>query len=194
MTMHQQLLRHIQQFVKLDGEEERLVVASFKVKRLKKKQFLQIIGEQSKYETFVNKGCLKTYYINDKGEEHIVQFSMENWWVGDLYSFLTDTDSIYNIEALEDCELLQIDKNTLNSLYINVPKLERYFRLLVQNAYIASTRRVLFSLSKTADERYADFLTRYPGIDQRIPQYLIASYLGITPEFLSKIRRRLAGK
>jgi CRP-like cAMP-binding protein len=188
------LLQHINKFVELSNEEIALITKSFKHRRLRKKQFLLMIGDISRHEYFITRGCVKTYYIDDKGEEHIVQFGVENWWVGDLYSFLAETPSIYNIEALEETEVLQIDKPTLDGLYLNLPKIERYFRLLIQNAYIASTKRILGTMSKPAEERYVEFIKKYPDIEQRIPQYMVASYLGITPEFLSKIRRKFAGK
>jgi CRP-like cAMP-binding protein len=190
----QLLIDHINKFVELTDEEIALLTNSVKHKRIKKRQFLLNIGDIERVESFIIKGCLKTYFIDDKGEEHIVQFGVENWWIGDMYSFLTNTPSIYNIEALEDSELLQVDQETLEMLYKRIPKLERYFRLLIQNAYIASTRRILGTMSKPAEERYTEFLQKYPDIEQRIPQYMVASYLGITPEFLSRIRRKFAGK
>src|SRR4051812_25884581 len=139
--MDKLLIDHINKFVELNDQEIILIASSFRQRKMKKRQFVLNIGDIERVESFIIKGCLKTYFIDNKGEEHIVQFGVENWWIGDMYSFLTETPSIYNIEVLEDCELLQIDKPTLESLYIKVPKLERYFRLLIQNAYIASTRR-----------------------------------------------------
>lgn len=188
------LLKHINKFVDLKEEEIHTINSSFKLRKLKKRQFLAIEGEVNRFKSFVVKGCLKVYNIDEKGEEHIVQFAEENWWIGDIYSFLTETPSIYNVEVLEDCEVLQIDKLSLDNLFVNVPKLERYFRILTENAYIASTRRILSAMSLTAEERYHDFIKKYPSLEQRIPQYLVASYLGITPEFLSKIRRKFAHK
>jgi CRP-like cAMP-binding protein len=151
-------------------------------------------GEVSRSETFVTEGCLRAYYVNDKGEEHIAQFAVEDWWIGDLYSFLTNTPSTLHIEALEACELLQIDRPGLEDLYLKVPKLERFFRIIIQNAFIASQNRVLSSMSKTADERYQDFIRKYPNIEQRVSQYQVAAYLGVTPEFLSRIRKKFAGR
>src|SRR4051812_48386958 len=141
--MHSLLLQHISKFVSLDDRETTMLCTAFAERRLKKKQYLHNIGDVMRHENFITKGCLKAYYIDEKGEEHIVQFGVENWWIGDMYSFLTQTPSIYNIEALEDCTLLQIDKETLDKLFLEVPKIERYFRLLIQNAYVASSKRVL---------------------------------------------------
>jgi CRP-like cAMP-binding protein len=146
----------------------------------------------SRQETFVTRGCLRAYYVNDKGEEHIAQFAVEDWWIGDMYSFLTDTPSTLSIEALEECELLQIDRPGLEDLYVKLPKMERFFRIIIQNAFIAAQKRVISSMSKTADERYLDFIKKYPNIEQRIPQYQVAAYLGVTPEFLSRIRKKFA--
>jgi CRP-like cAMP-binding protein len=134
----------------------------------------------------------RTYDVDAKGQEHIVHFGLEDWWVGDLYSFLTDTPSNYNIDCLEDTEALQITRANLETLYQSVPKMERHFRILVQNAFIASTRRISATLAKSALERYQEFINRYPHIEQRVPNHQIASFLGITPQSLSRIRSQAA--
>jgi CRP-like cAMP-binding protein len=188
------LIQHLSKYISLDPEEIVLLTRAFKNKRLKKKEFLLRQGEVSRFETFVTRGCLRAYYVNDKGEEHIAQFAVEDWWIGDMYSFLTETPSTLHIEALEPCELLQIDRPGLEDLYLKLPKLERFFRIIIQNAFIASQNRVLSSMSKTADERYQDFIRKYPNIEQRVSQYQVAAYLGVTPEFLSRIRKKFAGR
>jgi len=190
--MHTLLIKHITSVVSLSSQEITLVISHFKHKILNKKQYLLEQGSVSRYEYFVIKGCLKTVNSNAAGEESILFFSTENWWVGDLYSFWTGNPSNYSIIALEDCELLYIDNDSLEKLYVMVPKMERYFRILLKNAYIASQSRIVSNLGQTAEERYSEFTTRYPDLEQRIPQYMVASYLGITPEFLSKIRRKIA--
>jgi CRP-like cAMP-binding protein len=119
-----------------------------------------------------------------------VQFSPEDWWIGDIYSFYTNQPSRLNIEALEATELFIFDKDVFEDLYINIPKMERYFRLLMQNALISLSQRVVSSLSKSASERYCEFINRYPQIEQRVPNHQIASYLGIKPESLSRIRKQ----
>ena len=164
----------------------------FNFKKFRKHQYILQAGEVSRYETYVCKGLTRTYDVNDKGVEHIVQFGLEDWWVGDMYSFLTDTPSGYNIDCIEDTEVLQITRANLETLYQEVPKMERHFRILVQNAFIASTRRVSATLAKSALERYQEFLDRYPQIDQRVPNHQIASFLGITPQSLSRIRSQAA--
>jgi CRP-like cAMP-binding protein len=192
--MHFLLLTHISKHVALEPDEITLLTTSFRPKLLRKKIYLQHHGEVTRFETFVTKGCLRTFYLDEKGEEHIAQFAVEDWWIGDLYSFLTQTPSRYSIEALEDCELLQIDKNALETLYLKVPKMERFFRIIIQNAFIASQNRIISTMSQTADERYLAFIRKYPNIEQRVPQYQVAAYLGVTAEFLSRIRKKFSGK
>jgi CRP-like cAMP-binding protein len=140
------------------------------------------------------KGCLRTYTLDENGVEHIVMFGIEDWWVGDLYSFLTQSPASYFIDALEDTEVLQISKSNLDILYENIPKFERFFRLILQNAFIAQQKRINQNLSFTAEQRYIDFIEKYPQLEQRISQKHISSYLGITPVFLSMLRRKLIQK
>jgi CRP-like cAMP-binding protein len=192
--MHSALINHISKQITLDPEDIALLTASFQPRQLKKKEYLQHQGEITRHEHFVTKGCLRTFHLDEKGEEHIAQFAVEDWWIGDLYSFLTQTPSRYSIEALEECELLQINKPALETLYLKVPKMERFFRIIIQNAFIASQNRIISSMSKTADERYQEFIRKYPNIEQRVSQYQVAAYLGVTAEFLSRIRKRFAQK
>jgi CRP-like cAMP-binding protein len=121
-------------------------------------------------------------------------FGIEDWWVGDLYSFLTQTPASYFIDAIEDTEILQITKANLDKLYEQVPKFERFFRIMLQNAFIAQQQRINQNLAFTAEQRYADFLQRYPQLEQRLSQKQISSFLGITPVFLSMLRRKLANR
>jgi CRP-like cAMP-binding protein len=151
-------------------------------------------GDVCRFETFVNKGCLRAYHIDEKGQEHIAQFAIEGWWISDMYSFLTATPARFNVDALEDSELLCIDKLSLEELYIQVPKFERFFRIILQNAFIAHQQRIIANMSKTVEEHYLDFMNYYSQLEQRVPQHQVASYLGITPESLSRIRRQLTEK
>ncbi len=192
--MYSLLIKNISRHVSLDKEEIILLTTAYKPRHLKKKEFLLHQGEVSRYETFVTKGCLRAFNVNDKGEEYIAQFAVEDWWIGDMYSFLTGTPSTLYIEALEDCELLQIDKQGLEDLYLKLPKMERFFRIIIQNAFIASQKRVLSAMSQTAEERYQEFIRKYPNIEQRVSQYQVAAYLGVTPEFLSRIRKKFTHK
>lgn len=186
--MYDLLLKNIDRFISLKPDEEKYFTSLLKVKRLKKKQYLLQEGDISRYQYFVNKGSLRTYSIDEKGQEHIIQFAIEDWWIGDMYSFLTQTPARFNIDALEDSELLCLDNPSLENLYSKIPKFERFFRHLLQNAFIASQRRINDMISLTADDRYCNFMTQYPLLEKRLPQKQIASYLGIKPESLSRLR------
>jgi len=190
--MFELLLQSIKERVDITDEEFNFCKTLFIPKKLRKKRFLLQEGDVSRYTTFVEKGMLRTYTIDDKGNEPILQFSFEGWWVSDLYSFLTDEPSNYNIEAVEDCELLMITRPSWDMMLGKVPALERYFRILVQNNLIATQRRLMGSISETAQEKYTKLINGFPGCLQRVPQHMIASYLGITPETLSRIRGQMA--
>jgi len=185
------LLANITKHISLDGEEAALFTSLLKVKVLKAGEFLLREGNICKYESFVIRGCLKTYYLDENGFEHIIDFSIEEWWADDLYSLLTQTASRSNIKAIEDTEVLQISKPDLELLYQRVPKFERFFRVLFQNAYIAQREQINQALSASAEERYILFLKQKPYAERRFPQKDIASYLGVTPQFLSALKKRL---
>ncbi|HUC79344.1 MAG TPA: Crp/Fnr family transcriptional regulator [Flavisolibacter sp.] len=186
--MAQPLIESLSKYVAISEEESAIIESLFVPKKFRKRQYIHQEGDITRYETFVVKGLTRTYEVDEKGQEHIVQFGLEGWWVGDLYSFLTETPSSYNIDCLEDTEVLQITKANQERLYELVPKMERHFRIIIQNAFIAATKRVSASLAKSALERYDEFIRRYPHIEQRVPNHQIASYLGITPQSLSRIR------
>jgi CRP-like cAMP-binding protein len=192
MTMYDPTLAHVGQYIRLEPAETDYFTSLLKYKLLRKRQYLVQAGDVCKFDSFVLKGCLRTYFVDDRGDEHVVQFAVENWWTGDLYSFLTQSPAAYNTDALEDSELLQIDQASMDELYERVPKFERFFRILSQRAFVAAEQRAIATISQTAEERYRHFIERYPAIDQRVPQHLIASYLGFTPEFLSRIRKQMA--
>ena len=180
------------EIITVTDEEFEFCKTLFQPKKLRKKQFLLHEGDESRYTAFVEKGILRTFSIDEKGSEHILQFSMEGWWVADLYSFLTNEPSTYNIEALEECELLLITKPSWDSLFEKIPSFEKYFRIILQNNLIATQRRLMGSLSETAEEKYEKLVASYPEHLQKLPQHMIASYLGITRETLSRIRRNIA--
>ena len=161
-------------------------------KKLRKKRFLFGEGDICKYTVFVEKGLLRSFTVDDKGGEHILQFSLAGWWSADLYSFLTGEPSPYYVEAVEDSELLLITKPSWDLLLKEVPAFERYFRILIQNNLIATQRRLIGSFSETAEEKYNRLLKEFPDIVQRVPQHMIASYIGITRETLSRIRSQIA--
>ncbi len=185
------LIEHIRQQIQLEQAEIEIINQYFTFKALKKKEFILQANQVCKTESFIVKGCLRTYSIDENGFERTLIFSIENWWTGDLLSFLTQRPSSYNIMALEDSEILQIKKSDLEKLYLEVPKMERYFRLLIQNAYVNQLERIHQNFSQTAEQRYLLFLQKYPQIAQRISQKHIASYLGITPVFLSMLRNKI---
>lgn len=186
------ILKNIERHIHLEKEEVNLFYSLLTSRSLKKKAYLLRQGEVCKTENFIVKGCLRMYTIDEAGLEHIVMFAVEGWWASDLFSFFTGAASDYYIDALEDTELLQISKPDLEQLYERVPKFERFFRILLQNAFIAQQRRINQNLSFTAEQRYLDFITKYPQLEQRIPQKQVAAYLGFTPVFLSMLRKKLS--
>jgi CRP-like cAMP-binding protein len=188
------ILQNISRHIQLDKTETDFFTSLLQPKKLKRKEFLLRQGDICKTENFILKGCVRTYTIDDNGFEHIVMFGMEDWWVGDLYSFLTQTPATYFIDALEDTEILQISKANLDKLYVRVPKFERFFRLILQNAFIAQQQRINQNLSFTAEQRYLEFIKKYPQLEQRLSQKHVSAYLGITPVFLSMLRRKLSRK
>ncbi len=151
-------------------------------------------GEVCKFEGFVNKGCFRIYYLDEKGLESVLYFAIEGWWITDIDSFTNQTASILNIEALEDSEVLLITYPYKNALYEELPKVEKLYRIMTQKTHTALQRRMISSISKTADERYLEFIGKYPFMEQRLSQQNLAGYLGISPEFMSKIKKKIAKK
>ncbi len=192
--MFEQLFANISKKVSLTEEEKELCQTFFTHKKLRKKQYLLQEGDACKYTAFINKGLLRSYHVDDNGNEHIVQFAPEDWWMADIYSFLTGEPSTCNIDALEDSEMLLITKLAQDEMVIQIPKMERYLRLLMQSHLIALQRRIISSLNFTAEDKYLQLIAVSPTLVQRVPQHYIASYLGITPETLSRIRRQIASR
>jgi len=186
------ILKNIARHIQLDKAETELYVSLLRPKAIKRKEFLLAKGDVCKTENFITKGCLRAYTIDENGFEHILMFAIEDWWIGDLYSFLTQTPATCYIDALEDTEILQISKHDLDLLFERVPKFERFYRLIFQNALIAHRQRINQNLSFTAEQRYLNFIDKYPEMEQRISQKHVAAFLGITPEFLSMIKRKIA--
>lgn len=183
------LISHLKKNVQLNDEEEKIIFDYFDVQELKKKEVLLFAGDVSNHMRFISKGCLRAYYMDAEAKEHIIQFGIEEWWVNDLYSYLTNTPAKQFIQALENSRIVQIHRDRLNELYDKVPAIERFFRMKFENAYVALQDRTINSMSKPAEQRYFEFRTKYRDIEQRVPQYMVASYLGITPEFLSRLRK-----
>lgn len=190
MDAHQLLLQNINKFVSLTQAEETLVSDAFVPVELKKKEFLLQPGEYSNHMRFITSGCLKLFRVDDAGNEHILFFGMGGWWVNDLYAYLTETPATYSLQAITDSVVLQIHRDRLNKLFDEIHMMDRFFRIKTQKGYVALQERTTQSMSQSAEQRYADFVKRYRAMEQQIPQYMIASYLGITPEHLSAIRKK----
>lgn len=190
--MFELLSEKIRQQISITDEEFEFCKTLFIPKKLRKRQYLLQEGEVCRYTAFVEKGMLRMFTVDEKGNEPILQFSFEGWWIADLYSFLTEEPSLYNIEALENCELLLITLPSWDKLLEKVPAFERYFRILIQNNLIATQKRLMSSLSETAEEKYKKLIRNFPDCLYRVPQHMIASFLGITPETLSRVRGQMA--
>ena len=188
------LKQNIKRHIDLSDDELEAFCNLFTTKSVKKKDFLLKEGEICKYEGFVTQGLLKLYHIDANGAEQILNFAKEDWWVADIDSFTNEIPSRLFIEALEDSEILLISKKDKEFAYKNLPFVERLFRVMTQKTHIALQRRMIDNLSKTADQRYIDFIEKYPDFFQRLTNLQIAAYLGISHEFLSKIRKKIDQK
>ncbi|WP_240911203.1 Crp/Fnr family transcriptional regulator [Yeosuana marina] len=178
-------------FITLSKDEEDILSSKLLYRKYLKGQYIVQHGDVCKYTGFVVSGCTKTFFMDSDGQEHIVMFSIEDWWTSDIGSFITQTPADFNVQCLENTELIMFSQEIIEDLYIRIPKLERFFRQIVEKGLVASQKRIVRSFSLSAKEQYLYFRNEYPKIEQRIPQYMIASYLGITKEFLSKIKSQL---
>lgn len=188
------LFSHIEKKVSLNDNDKALIEKFFSSKKLRKRQYLLQEGEISKHLVFVAKGLLRTYNVDEKGNEHMSIFGWEGWWISDFNSFLSGEPAVFNIDAIEDSELLMLSRNDYESLTLAVPIMDRYFRILYQNSLVTKERRLMSTITHSAEERYLELLASSPKIMERIPQNLIASYLGIAPETLSRIKKTLLSK
>ena len=189
--MYKPILDYVSRFIALSPEEERYFVSILKRRKYLKRQFIVQAGDECKYETYVVKGCLRAYFVDPNGTLHIIQFAIENWWISDMASLTMGGPSTFNIDALEDTEVIQIEREKFNEMFDKIPKFERMFRLMLTRAFVAHQQRIIDNLCMPARDRYRTFLKRYRHIEQRLPQNQIASYLGMTPEFLSQIRKKI---
>ena len=185
------LLEYINKFINLTVEEETILLSKIVHRNYLKEQYIAQQGDICKSVNFIISGCTKTFYMDLEGQEHIVMFSIEDWWTSDLGSFITQTPSDFNVQCIESTQLIQFTYDNLEELYKEIPKLERLFRKIVERAFAASQKRIIRNFSLTAKERYQIFKKTNPKINQRVPQYMIASYLGVTKEFLSKIKSQI---
>lgn len=189
--MKDQLIQSISKYVDLSSEEEKLIDFFWTEKTLEKGEYLLRNGEICRTDNFVANGALKAFYINPQsGREEILYFAIENWWATDIESFQKQKASIYNIQAIEQTELLQINYNSFQKMLFEIPKLERFFRIILENYLGSLQKRLITNNTLDAEQRYVTFVENYAKIADKVPQYLIASYLGITAEFLSRIRKK----
>ncbi len=190
--MFERLKESIEERVSLSDEEWELCKNNFRPKRMLKRQFLLQEGDICRQITFVENGSLCSYSVDSKGDRHVLRFASAGWWIADLQSFFTDNPSSLNIEVLEDSELLILDRKNHEKLLQRIPAYERYHRIILQNAYIAIQQRVENALGLTAEEKYARLIEQNPEFMNRVPLHLVASYLGMSPETLSRVRGQMA--
>lgn len=172
--------------------QEIIIAEKFQQLELKKGDFLLKNGEQVANQYYVENGCLRTFYVDDSGKEHTLQFAIHDWWISDYTAFFSEEKAILSIEVLQDSVLYQISKKDMDSLFEQVESLNSFFRKKMERAFASFQKRILANLSQSATERYLDFVANYPNIEQQVKNYHIASYLGITTETLSRIRKELS--
>lgn len=192
--MYAIFFKYLEKKIHLSESEKELIKSFFVPKKLKKKQFLVVEGYNCTYMAFVSKGLLKAYNVDEKGTEHINQFAPEGWWTSDMNSFFSSEASFYSIDAMEDSDLLLITSKDFENLTLQVPIMDRYFRLLFQNSLITKERRLISSNTHTAEEKYQHILKNNPDLIKRVPQNLLASYLGLSAETLSRLKKRASRK
>jgi len=190
--MYKLFFQKFNEKVTLTAQEQEIITTYLTPKKLRKKQYLLQEGDVCKYIAFVEKGVLRAYSVDENGGENIIQFALEGWTISDLYSFLTNEPATYNIDALEDAELVLISKSAHEELLKTMPKYETYTRLQITGAYLAMQKRLTAIFSLSLEERYTNLTELYPDIVQRVPQHMLASYMGLTPETLSRVRKKIA--
>lgn len=188
--MYTSLFEHIRRYITVNDDEAALICQKLVAITIKKKEFLLMPGKICHANYFVVEGCFRLYFINKKGKEQITQFGLENWWITDYDSLDTQKPSHFYIQAIEESTVIMWDMDIQQELTKAIPQLETYFRKILQKAYAAAQRRIEYIYSQSDEERYRNFNKAYPGFVQRVPQYMLASYLGFTPQFLSKIRAK----
>ena len=194
MSEYQPLLDNIGRYVRLNAEDAVQLIPKLQKRFVKKRQFIVQPGFICTHQTYVVEGALRAYFVNHEGLDHTIQFAIDDWFISDFNSYISQTPASLFVEAMQDSLVLQLEYNDAEALCDQNPKFERFFRIAAQKSFAFSQRRILSNLGKTAEERYLEFSSMYPAIVQRVPQYALASYLGMTPEFLSKIRKKLAEK
>jgi CRP-like cAMP-binding protein len=192
--IYEPLFNNFKRFISLSEEDEQVVVSLLMARSFKRGQFITSEGEINRFTNFITQGSVRVYYIDLSGQEHVIQLGIENWWVGDYPSFIGQQPGLLYTEALQATETLSFSYENMQILYEKMPQMERFFRLLTQRAYIAFQHRMLHNLSMDAESRYVVFRNTYPALEEKIAQKHVASYLGMSPEFLSKVKKRVMMK
>jgi CRP-like cAMP-binding protein len=188
------ILNNISGYIRLDDKDKAFFISLLKTIKLKRRQMLLKEGEICRFSSFVTQGCLRGFSVDENGFEHVLNFAPQNWWIADMYSLITQKPGVLNIEALEDTEILTLSKVSQEELYVKVPVFERFFRIITENSLVTFQQRLLDNLSLTAEERYNNFCRRYPTLVNCLPSKQIAAYIGVTPEFFSKMRHNMLKK
>ncbi|MCU0450910.1 MAG: Crp/Fnr family transcriptional regulator [Bernardetiaceae bacterium] len=194
MTEIETLQAYVARHIQLSAEEQAFFASLLRVTPVRKKQLIAQPEFVCRYRSYVYRGAMRAYLVDKNATEHTIAFAVDDWWISDYSSFIFQQPATLFVEALEDSMLVQIDYNAEQLLMETVPKFERFFRIITQRAFAFLQQRMLSNLSKTAEERYDEFQQKYPAIVQRVPQYTLASYLGMTTEYLSKLRKRKASQ
>lgn len=188
------IIQNISKHISLTQEEEFLFLSKTQILNYKAKTVILHSGEICKHSYFVNNGLLRSFNINDNIVEHVLHFACEGWWIGDMYSLISQKPGNLFIEVLEDAEVVLLSKENQEQLFIEIPKLERFFRILTENSLVSNQERLMDNLSLAAEERFEKFCKKYPSLIQKVPQKQIASYIGVTPEFFSKMKSKMLRK
>lgn len=194
MDKYASILENIGRYVSLTSKEEEKLTSIIKTSRVKRKQFIIQPGFVCQSRTYIVEGAFRVFYLDNDGKEHTVSIGIEDWFVTDFYSYINQTPALNFAEALEDSTIFQMRYEDIEPLCKEIHALSEYFRLTTEKAFAFSRRRVISNISKTAEERYDEYMEKYPHIVNRVPQYILASYLGMSPEFLSKIRNQKRSK
>jgi CRP-like cAMP-binding protein len=192
--MHDLILKNVSKHIALDQQEILFFTSILKEKQVSKKDFVLKEGQLCQYISFVNSGLLRAYYPDKEDKEATIMFAVADWWITDMYCFINQKPAMLTIQAVADSHIFNLKKVDLDKLYVAVPKFEKFFRIIMQNAYIREQLRVIQNLSLSAEERYHHFLSKYPQVAKQVTQKQIASYLGVTPEFLSTVRANKSKK
>lgn len=194
LEQYKNILGNIGKYVTLSQEETEKLVSIIRINKIRKRELIDRPGQVCNYRNYIEKGAFRSYYIDNDGKEHTVQIAVEDWFVSDFYSYITQTPATLFVEALEDSMILQMTYDDIEGLCKETHALSEYFRITTERAFAFSRKRALSNLSLTAEERFLELEQRYPNIVNRVPQKVIASYLGMTPEFMSKVRKNLSSK